>query len=161
MPNPLTAEERSRQFCPSCFADEQSGSWDHVVVAGYCTNCGNASTVLLPEWAIKEIRRCASWVGKRYYPNDEDHERFIERDALLALVKEFPGRTAEREEKNPGYWRVTQRTEKGSIQTSVPAESADEAMRASRLRYVPAAALASSKSDRIKPVAAEGGEDGD
>lgn len=73
------AKDRSREsnstiksFCPCCFASSTEGSWNHAVVAGYCTNCGNGSTVELPEWAIAEIRRNASWVGKRYYPNEED-----------------------------------------------------------------------------------------
>lgn len=70
----MTAEDRNKveKFCPCCFASETSGSWDHVVIGGYCTNCGNGSTVDLPVWAIEEIRRNASWVGKRYYPCDED-----------------------------------------------------------------------------------------
>lgn len=60
-------------FCCQCFASEASGSWDHVVVGSFCTNCcGNGTTFPLPKAAIESIRQQASWVGKRYYPHAED-----------------------------------------------------------------------------------------
>lgn len=60
------------QFCPSCFASNENGSWNHVVVDNLCSNCGSIGTVKLPRWAVESIRRSASWVGKRYYPSEED-----------------------------------------------------------------------------------------
>lgn len=133
------------KFCPCCFADEESGSWQHVVVGGYCTNCGNGSTVELPRWAIDSIRQQASWVGRRYYPHEEDHEAAAERAALLALVSSFPGRTA-RESDEPGRWNVTQQRADGrSVMTTINAPSADEAMRNCGLRYVPDAAIGGTK----------------
>ena len=124
-----------------CFASETGGSWNHVVIpmpaGGYCTNCGNGSTVPLPEWAIKSIREQASWVGKRYYPADEDREAQAERSALLALVTAFPGRAAEPDKLTPGRWMVFQAGPKFTTSTSVEAASADEAMRKSGLRYFP------------------------
>jgi len=60
-------------FCVQCFASESSGSWVHVVVGSFCTNCcGNGTTMPLPKAAIESIRQQASWVGKRYYPHAED-----------------------------------------------------------------------------------------
>ncbi len=56
-------------FCPLCFASEESSSWGADVMDGHCFNCGaSGGTVHLPAWAISEIRKNASWVGKRYYP---------------------------------------------------------------------------------------------
>jgi hypothetical protein len=137
----MSIEDRAQQFrfCPCCFADEASGSWHHVVVSGYCTNCGNGSTVLLPRWAIDSIREQASWVGKRYYPHKEDAERHAERDALLALVTRFPGRTATPAEgMDADQWSVRQEMPGGlSVTTLVRAETAEEAMRKCRLCYVP------------------------
>lgn len=133
----------SYQFCPCCFADEQSGSWNHVVVpttaGGHCSNCGNGDTVLMPSWVIKEIRRNASWVGRRYYPNEEDREAAQERMALLALVTQFPGRHAQPDETDEaGRWWVFQKLPSGSTtSTSVVADSAEDAMRKCGLRYVP------------------------
>jgi hypothetical protein len=124
-------------FCPCCFASSETGSWAHNVVSGYCTNCGNGSTITIPRWAVDEIRRNASWVGKRYYPDKEDEEHLAERKALLELVDVFPGRLAQQNE--PGKWTVRQKTGPGVCTiTTVKASSAEEAMRLSNLRYVPA-----------------------
>ena len=132
-------------FCPACFADEYAGSWGHTVRGGHCTNCGNGSTISIPTWAINEIRRTASWVGKRYYPDAEDHEISKEREALLALVKQFPGRTASEDPNNPGRWHVVQEAGRfnnyRTISTTVDAATADEAMRKCGLRYIPAEEL--------------------
>lgn len=84
-------------FCCKCFADERGGSWNESVGEGHCFNCGAGGvTVRIPIWAVDMIRKSASWVGSRYYPNDEDKARYEERKALLALVKKFPGRSAKR-----------------------------------------------------------------
>lgn len=93
-------------FCTRCFATEVDGSWDHVVYGeesnNYCTNCGGGNTsVKLPRWAVEDIRQNASWVGKRYYPHQEDGEKNEELHRLRALVTEFPGRTAEELEEDP------------------------------------------------------------
>lgn len=80
-------------FCPFCFASEENGSWGHTVENQLCTNCGSNATVNLPRWAVASIRSSASWVGKRFYPNEEDYERQTERNALLSLVQTFPGRS--------------------------------------------------------------------
>jgi len=70
-------------FCCQCFASESSGSWDHVVVGSFCTNCcGNGTAFPLPKTAIESIRNQASWVGKRYYPHKEDADMRAEVEAL-------------------------------------------------------------------------------
>lgn len=124
-------------FCPFCFASSKDGSWDHVAIAGHCTNCGVSNgTVVLPAWAVDRIRESASWVGKRYYPDKEDHEARSERQALLALVNVFPGRSVRPLEDST--YDVSQRLADGRrVSTLVRASSAEEAMRKSGLRYVP------------------------
>lgn len=96
-----------RDFCPRCFASDLSGSWSHTVQDGYCSNCGASPSVRLPEWAVESIREQASWVGKRYYPNDEDTEMATELKELRSRMTEFPGRSIEKME--PGLFRVTQK----------------------------------------------------
>lgn len=126
-----------REFCALCFADDKSGSWGHVTTAGFCTNCcANGSTVQIPAWAVRSIREQASWVGKRYYPHAEDRDAYEERKALLELVAEFPGRSAEEYEDRPGEWRVTQILPVGSVQTTRKAVTADQAMRECGLPYI-------------------------
>lgn len=137
------ASSRTREldFCPRCFATSESGSWNHVVECGYCTNCGNSSTVSLPFWAIESIREQASWVGKRYYPSKEDRQQYAELLALRLLVTESPGRTAEPVEDDPTRWCVKQALAAGDgwISTMVDASSAAGALDAARasLPYVP------------------------
>lgn len=60
------------EFCPGCFATNEGGSWGCTAEGGYCFNCGSTGTVKMPRWAVDSIRRSASWVGKRYYPSEED-----------------------------------------------------------------------------------------
>lgn len=43
-------------------------------------NCGSGGLVPMPEWAVSSIRFQASWVGKRYYPHDEDRISPIKRE---------------------------------------------------------------------------------
>lgn len=124
-------------FCPSCFADEESGSWEHVVIGNHCTNCGASNSIIqIPKWAVESIRRNASWVGRRYYPGEEDQEIQEERESLLNLVKTFPGRSAV--EVTPGRWEVKQKKANGRFIISwISAQSEEEALRHCGLRYVP------------------------
>jgi len=125
------------RFCPGCFADEHGGSWDHVVIGNHCTNCGATGTISIPKWAVESIRKQASWVGRRYYPCDEDHENYAERQALLSTIQTFPGRSAFENPNEPGNWSVTQKLPKNrSVMTTVKADSLDKALRKCGLRYV-------------------------
>lgn len=147
-------------FCCQCFASESDGSWNHAVVGEpgntLCTNCGGINTsVPLPRRHIESIRVQASWVGKRYYPQKEDHEIQQERAMLLATIKEFPGRTAIRVPEGADScadgdrWTVIQKMPDGEVRTSVIANSAEEAMRKCGLRYVSAESLEEAKEKRI------------
>lgn len=125
----MTAEasiHRPVSFCPSCFADEDGGSWDHQAGPHYCLNCGSGSTVTLPKWAVDEIRRNAAWVGARYYPDDETRARRRELHALRKAIGRWPGRTASPIEDAPGMWRLRQEGSPGagftSIETMAPRE---------------------------------------
>lgn len=127
-------------FCALCFADENGGSWGETAdpQTMFCSNCcANGSIIMIPEWAVKSIREQASWVGKRYYPNKEDIEHTEEREALLKLVETFPGREAY--QLSDGRWEVNQKLPEGSVMTWVSsALNPMDAMRKSRLRYIPA-----------------------
>ena len=95
----MTMDCTQALFCVRCFATDTDGSWQHTVVpeANYCTNCGGGGTsVKIPRWAVDEIRKNASWVGKRYYPHEEDKERRVELEALRSTIKIFKGRKAKR-----------------------------------------------------------------
>lgn len=135
-------------FCPMCFASDDGGSWGVGTIGDHCLNCGAGGAIHVPRWAVDEIRRSASWVGRRYYPQDEDREIDDERRALLATVTRFPGRHAEPArryvdgewEHDPERWQVCQLLRNGSeMSTIIQAESAEAALEASRffLRYVP------------------------
>lgn len=85
-------------FCVCCFADERGGSWGEGTIpnAGFCANCGAASCLVpIPLWGIDSIRKNASWVGKRYYPTEEDGETRAELNRLRCTLDPFkcPGRT--------------------------------------------------------------------
>jgi len=110
-----------------------------------CYNCGaSGGTVRLPRWAIDAIRKNASWVGKRYYPDDEDRERAAEARTLRGMMTAFPGRRARRDKTTPGRWFVEQATGAGRS-TGVMVEAADKAgaLRAAkcRLPYITKTAL--------------------
>lgn len=124
-----TREERVAliPFCPGCLGSIDDSSWGELVAEGYCCNCGNASTIMIPRWAVKSIREQASWVGKRYYPHKEDRERSAELEALRALAPDDPERTVKPVEDPPGHFETKQPTEKGSLSTWVRAGSLDEA----------------------------------
>jgi hypothetical protein len=143
------AEQKKREelvlFCPCCFASGDGGSWTRgeAVVPGLCSNCGaGGEDTRLPRWAIDAIRRSASWVGKRYYPCEEDKEHYDEVQALRALVKKFPGRSVRLGEDGT-FWWVTQE-KGGGTSTSImieksQAKTAKEALEKARLSlpYVP------------------------
>jgi hypothetical protein len=123
-------------FCPRCLGSSESSSWNSLIIDGLCGNCGNGDTIHLARWAIDSIRSQASWVGKRYYPIDEDYEMAAELKNLRALVTDFPGRMAERanDPENPRLWWVTQRMKGGkSVSTTVDADSREEALALVRL----------------------------
>jgi hypothetical protein len=124
-----TREERVAliPFCPACLGSGDDSSWGELISEGYCCNCGNASTIMIPRWAVKSIRQQASWVGKRYYPHEEDFEQHAELEALRALAPDDPERTVKPVEDQPGRFETKQPTEKGSLSTWVNAGSLDEA----------------------------------
>ena len=69
---------RTMHFCVVCFASNEDGSWGCTTVpeANFCGNCSsNDCLVAIPFWAVESIRQQASWVGKRYYPCDEDRSK--------------------------------------------------------------------------------------
>lgn len=130
-------------FCPRCFASSEDGSWgggpDVMNGQSLCSNCGaNGSHVMIPRWAVNAIREQASWVGKRYYPHDEDYEHAAEIKALRDLVTVYPGRSAEKiKSDHPDdidQWWVHQDIPGDKrIAVSVKARSAGEAMKKARL----------------------------
>jgi hypothetical protein len=93
-------------MCSMCLA--------HDEIDGHCLNCGAGGTThLVPMWFIESIRKNASWVCKRYYPNEEDMQNAGELRALRAQMATFPGRSAElvkEDERGAAYWRVKQAT---------------------------------------------------
>lgn len=119
-------------FCPQCFASSADGSWGHVVIGEHCTNCGNPNTIIVPEWSIKAIRQQASWVGKRYYPHEEDQEHIDERKRFLAMVESFPDRTAAYRET---CWWVTQKLPNGGSISCMVDDAHDEASAIEASRY--------------------------
>lgn len=106
-------------FCPMCFADSNGGSWNGGVDEHFCTNCSASGTgILVPAWAVKSIRAQASWVGKRYYPNDEDREAWAERRLLRASVAELSRLTVARceyDNGDPKRWSAKVVTNAGSM----------------------------------------------
>ena len=150
-------------FCVCCFASEDGGSWGGGPIrgVGHCTNCGaGGSSFQLPRYAINEIRRNASWVGSRYYPSDDDHERHAELRELRSTVKHFPGRTVEYKEPDPqdrykGYWLITQRmtpTKTRSLMLDADrASTPEKALEVTKcdLPYVPEERLSDKKTDGL------------
>jgi hypothetical protein len=136
MTNLKTQEDRDaiRSFCPCCFADNVGGSWGVGTIGSHCMNCGNGSTVTLPAWAVESIREQASWVGKRYYPHEEDREAYEERKTLRGLQTVFAGRSARpiRDAEGapePGHWWVDQEKPGGGcVSTTLDALSEAEAL---------------------------------
>lgn len=119
-------------FCPGCFADSRGGSWGPGVEGQWCANCGSHGTVRMPLWAIDSIRRSASWVGKRYYPSQEDRELSAELRYLRSLVPPPPGRTVRRADYdgcNENDWVVKQEYPDGSSTTTTVRADCDEQAR--------------------------------
>lgn len=136
--------DRKVPFCCKCFADERGGSWGEGTVQGHCYNCGSGGTTAwLPIWAVDMIRENASWVGRRYYPNDEDRANAEERRDLLDTIKEFPGRTVETQDGPLGPVTIVQQALPNRTKTLItfrPEEASEkEAWEQARyaLRYVP------------------------
>lgn len=135
-------------FCPSCFATSENGSWNHVVMGNHCTNCGSSGGIIkLPTFAAEEIRRNASWVGKRYYPAEEDLENSAELKKLRGKMTEYPGRSIELRE-GAGWikqvYMVTQKLPKGrSVSVFIDADTPEQAHEKTRtsLPYVEASEL--------------------
>lgn len=134
-----TEEDRKaiRHFCVLCFADDRGGSWGGGPEGGYCSNCGSGgSDIAIPAWAVESIRKNASWVGKRYYPADEDKANYEERVALRMLAGDPPGRTAEPlDDDDDGHdrWNVSQRlTDNSSISVTVKAPTMKAALEKAR-----------------------------
>ena len=126
------------EFCARCFADSHGGSWGEGTGSGGCYNCGaSGCTVMIPVWAVESIREQASWVGKRYYPSQEDKELSRELRYLRSIAPAPAGRTVERVEydgANPNDWRVTQALPDGStISTTVRADHAGGALQAAEM----------------------------
>jgi hypothetical protein len=97
-------------------------------------NCGaNGCTVPLPRWTVESIREQASWVGKRYYPHEEDIETNKEIQLLRALAPDDPERTVTQCEDDPRRWETRQPTEKGWTSTWVTADSEAEAREKAKL----------------------------
>lgn len=97
--------------------------------ASLCSNCGAGNSAIdIPEAAIQAIRKNASWVGKRYYPANEDWELQKEIQLLrLKMPEPVPGRSAKQIES--GWWRVSQMQEdEVEISVSVEAESSEDAL---------------------------------
>lgn len=96
---------------------------------GHCFNCGGGGTITIPAWAIKSIRGQASWVGKRYYPHEEDKERSEEIKALRALAPDDPERTAS--SRPQGFYMVGQPSQDGGTTSVGPvyADSPEEALK--------------------------------
>ena len=139
MADPAEVEKPDEEFCVCCFASSSDGSWGCTVSGGHCMNCGAAgSSVLMQRWAIESIRKQASWVGKRYYSNEEDVQAAAEIKLLRGLAGDPPGRTAKPSLTSSGFWDVKQKTEKGWISVMVEATTEQEAldMGRSKLPYV-------------------------
>jgi hypothetical protein len=147
-PDPAPRHLELVGFCPMCFASTDDASGGGEVMTDGCTNCGAMGEIpMLRRGDVECIRRSASWVGRRHYPQDEDKEILAERRALLSMVTGFPGRTAEPATNGADKrWLVRQQispTKAISITVSgvTTAANAIAATRYSVLPYVPAAML--------------------
>ena len=128
------SNEELIKFCAQCFASSDNSSWGEPITEAGCMNCGRGPAFVIPRWAVESIRAQASWVGKRYYPHEEDTERAEELDALRALAPDDPERTVKKSDVNPRAWEVTQPTPKGFVSVVVAADSEVEALAKGKLR---------------------------
>jgi hypothetical protein len=131
----MSLNEEPRHFCVKCFATDEDGSWGCTTMpeANHCYNCGAGGTlVVIPKWGVDEIRKNASWVGRRYYPGDEDRKLSAELLRLRALAVELrppEGRTVEPTPDHPGGYTVKQDTGGGrSTMVFIDAGSPEEAL---------------------------------
>jgi len=131
-----TDRHKLASFCTRCFASDSDGSWGETVQGDHCFNCGAGGALSLPRWAVEEIRRNASWVGRHYYPNDEDRARQEEILRLRKQVTHFPGRSAAPPRLPDRSWVVLQSVPAGTVSILCPTEisSAEEALEFARTR---------------------------
>lgn len=128
-------DDAIRLFCPRCFASDLDGSWGCLADEAFCANCGAVGcTVRLPAWAVREIRTQASWVGKRYYPHNEDRQHAAELAALRTRAGVPPDREAKRLE--DGRWCIRQPLASGWIEIWVAATGTSETERDVLVRTV-------------------------
>jgi len=80
--------DRRVTFCSACYATNEDGSWgtngvsvdmvEKMGVDSYCMNCaGHGEVIIMSRRAADKIRSSASWVGKRYYPIEEDYLHYF------------------------------------------------------------------------------------
>lgn len=127
----LAARMEIVDVCPGCFADSRGGSWGEGVSGQWCMNCGSHGTVQMPVWAVDSFRANASWVGKRYYPHQEDISVSRELRYLRSLAPPAPDRMVTQglyegcnEGGNENAWTVRQKYPDGStVTTTVKADS--------------------------------------
>ena len=134
-------------FCPCCFASNDDSSWGGDLTEAYCMNCCHGQGLSMPRWAVVSIREQASWVGKRYYPHEEDYQAQEELQDLRAIPKTYPGRTAKLWGAAPRFWSVEQKKPDGSIISIMVSPDKAKTKQAAlkeaqtRLPYVPAKKL--------------------
>lgn len=113
-------------FCSNCFADDEGGSWGCGTDRSHCYNCGMGLPVSIPVEAVRNIRKQASWVGKRYYPHEEDIRELKELAYFRTRAGDPKNRTAEYRH---GAWFVSQPSGEGKILSIVTqASSAEDAL---------------------------------
>lgn len=98
-------------MCTMCFASDVDGSWGETAIPGHCFNCGaGGTTVELPDWAVKNVRQNAAWVGRNYYPNEDTKDEYKELQALRRAIGRYPGRTVTKDTRDDGsvVWRLRQ-----------------------------------------------------
>lgn len=121
-------------FCVRCFASSDDSSWGEVLLKEYCMNCGcNGPHLEIPRYDVKEIRRNASWVGKRYYPAEEDRKNREELERLRSEMTSYPGRSVSPADGEG--WLVKQEKPDGTwISMYVDANSPNDALEKLRIK---------------------------
>lgn len=136
-------KEKIAIFCTMCLASDTDASWGGEAMDGHCFNCGaGGCTVQIPRWAVENIRKNASWVGKRYYAHEEDHEAAKEMRALRGLATEYPGRSTEKSVDGQAWWVMQKMGDGRTVSVLIgidKAPTAAEAMEKMKLSlpYVP------------------------
>lgn len=127
-------------FCSRCFATNEDGSMGGAIYPTlddgcFCSNCcesySYSNKIVMRKADVLSIRSQASWIGKRYYPAQEDSDKNEELKRMRAVLKlSFPfprGRHAEQQK--DGSWLVTQNTHGGgSVSQFITASSEQEAL---------------------------------